>query len=98
MHTMPSIPPALAVLPNLKSLVIERMHFLDGAEEQLVPLKGLGHCLQNLVMKDCQLQVVPEWFGPSLTGLTSLMLTGNRIQQLPESFGKLQQLQVIGEG
>jgi hypothetical protein len=49
-------------------------------------------------MEDCSLRVLPEWFGQTLTGLTRLVLTGGQLQQLPESFESLQQLQVSGWG
>ena len=108
----PTISPAAAVLPNLQTLP----HFLRRRrpcisrteKEPLSVLKALGDSLQDLVIEDCQLKRLPEWFGQTLTGLTSLVLRGNELsggelryvpdQQLPGSFSMLQQLQVRRRG
>ena len=77
-------------------------------KDPLSVLKTLGDSLQELVIEDCQLKRLPEWFGQTLTGLTSLVLRGNELsggalryvpdQQLPGSFSMLQQLQVRRRG
>ena len=85
-------------MPSLKTLLLERLDLSNREEEPLAALKALGQSLQELVIKDCQLKRLPEWFGQSLTGLTSLVLSGNDMWQLPGSFSRLQQLQVRRQG